>query len=91
MMLGFNHGPKNVFLPMYLNASCYRIDEEVSSLRKKLDTTTTPLKPSTEGHDKVSEETKLETIEVRMVVIIIFWCASWYKYHCAKEMSNTIK
>lgn len=46
-----------------INADVIRIDEEVSSLRKKLDTTTTPLKPSTEGHDKASEETKLETIE----------------------------
>ncbi|PQP97295.1 rootletin [Prunus yedoensis var. nudiflora] len=46
-----------------INADVIRIDEEVSSLRKKLDTTTIPLKPSTEGHDKASEETKLETIE----------------------------
>ncbi|TQE11076.1 hypothetical protein C1H46_003336 [Malus baccata] len=42
---------------------CTRIDEEASSLKRKLDATKPPLKPSNEGHDKPSEETKLETIE----------------------------
>lgn len=47
-----------------INADLGRIDEEASSLKKKLDGRTPPLKsPSTEGHDKASEETKLETVE----------------------------
>ncbi|KAB2596038.1 rootletin-like [Pyrus ussuriensis x Pyrus communis] len=46
-----------------INADVVRIDEEASSLKRKLDATKPPLKPSNEGHDKPSEETKLETIE----------------------------
>ncbi|CAN6704937.1 unnamed protein product [Malus baccata var. baccata] len=46
-----------------INADVVRIDEEASSLKRKLDATQPPLKPSNEGHDKPSEETKLETIE----------------------------
>ncbi|CAN6710381.1 unnamed protein product [Malus baccata var. baccata] len=46
-----------------INADVVRIDEEASSLKRKLDVTKPPLKPSNEGHDKASEETKLETIK----------------------------
>ncbi|KAL6131354.1 hypothetical protein ACLB2K_069730 [Fragaria x ananassa] len=47
-----------------INADLGRIDDEASRLKKKLDERTPLVKsPSTEGHDKASEETKLETVE----------------------------
>ncbi|XP_050384991.1 protein GRIP [Argentina anserina] len=47
-----------------INADLRRIDDEASKLKKKLGERT-PLmtSPSTEGHDKASEETKLESVE----------------------------
>ncbi|KAL6128310.1 hypothetical protein ACLB2K_071665 [Fragaria x ananassa] len=47
-----------------INADIGRIDDEASRLKKKLDERTPLVKsPSTEDHDKASEETKLETVE----------------------------
>ncbi|KAL6123782.1 hypothetical protein ACLB2K_076300 [Fragaria x ananassa] len=47
-----------------INADLGRIDDEASRLKNKLDERTPLVKsPSTEGHDKASEETKLETVE----------------------------
>ncbi|PRQ19808.1 hypothetical protein RchiOBHm_Chr7g0221371 [Rosa chinensis] len=73
-----------------ISADLGRIDDEASRLKKKLDGRTPLLtSPSTEGHDKVSEETKLETVQVRCVVIN---CASLPPWFCMMNLSaKTLK
>lgn len=58
-----------MFLPLFCLLSDYRIDVESSSLKVKLDGMTASRDLVGEGHEPISKETTVTTIEVIVVVV----------------------